>query len=156
MMFNITGEYRGAIKLVVPKLNKPPCPNKSKKIQGKTMSEILQMFWLEFKNFQKKTGPFDKHTIWLTSAALTSTFHICHDLYLLAYTEMLSFVACITISKPFGIGSYERSWGDVKHIKPGKRSHMGAESTKNRAVLYTIANIHEARIRSNRMETLMQ
>ena len=35
----------------------------------------------------------------------------------------------------------------MKHLKTGKRSHMGAESTKKRAVLYTTAKIHEESIR---------
>ena len=65
---------------------------------------------------------------------------------------MLGFVACRTTSKPFGIGACERIWGDMKHIKTVKRSHMRAEYTKKRAVLYTTAKIHETRIRSNIME----
>ena len=64
---------------------------------------------------------------------------------------MLGFVACNTSSKYLGIGACERIWGDVKHIKTGKRSHIGSESTKNLAVLYTTAKIHETRIRRNIM-----
>ena len=106
---------------------------------------------MEFKHFHKNTEPLHKQPRWLTRDALTGSSHIWHDLYLLAYTEVLGFVACRTTSKPLGIGACERSWGDVKHIKTGKRSYMVEESTKKRAVLYTTANIHKARIRRNIM-----
>ena len=78
----LNGDHSDAIKCVVSKLHEPPCPKKIK-IQGKTMVEILHMLWLEFKHLQKKTGPLDKQPIWLTSAALTGSSHIWHELYLL-------------------------------------------------------------------------
>ena len=53
-----------------------------------------------------------------------------------------------------GIGPCEWSWGDVKNIKTGKRSHLGGGSTKKRSVLYTNANIHDARINRNIMEKI--
>ena len=115
------------------------------------MGEILHIFWLEFKNFQKKIGLFDRQLRWLTSAALTGSSHIWHALYLLAYTEVLGFVACRTTSKPLGIGVCEMIWVDMKHVKTGKRSHMVSEYTKKRAVLYTTAKIYEARIKRNKM-----
>ena len=67
---------------------------------------------------------------------------------------MLGFFACITNSKPLGIGACEMSWCDVNHIQTGKISHMGAEYTKKRAVLYTTSKINEARIRSNIMKKI--
>ena len=45
---------------VVTNIYEPNCPNKSKEIKGKTICDILHMFWLDFKGFQHKTGPFDK------------------------------------------------------------------------------------------------
>ena len=56
----MTGVHRDAIERVFTKLHEPPCPNKSKKIEGKTIGDILHMFWLEFNDFQNKTGTFDK------------------------------------------------------------------------------------------------
>ena len=134
----LNGEHRDSIEHVVSKLHEPLCPNKSNKIQVKTMGEILHMLWLESKHFQKKTRPFNKHPRCFTSAALTDRSHIWRELYFLAYMEVLGFVACRTNFKPLLIGACEKSWVDVKHIKTGKRSHMGQEYTKKRAVLYTI------------------
>ncbi len=51
-----------------------------------------------------------------------------------------------------GIGPAERSWGGVKQIKDGVRSHMGAESTEKRSVIYVTAKIQESRMQQEQME----
>ena len=56
----LTGVHCDAIERVVTKLHEPTCPNKSKEIEGKTIGDILHMFWLEFNDFQHNTRPFDK------------------------------------------------------------------------------------------------
>jgi hypothetical protein len=53
-----------------------------------------------------------------------------------------------------GIGPAERSWGGVKQIKDGVRSHLGGESTEKRSVIYVTAKIHEERMRKLAMEKL--
>ena len=110
------------------------------------------MFWLDFKDFQHKTGPFDKESRWLINTELVGKSHVWNEFYSLPYTGVLGFIACRVCSKPLGIGPFERSWGDVNNIKTGKRSHLGGESTKKRSVLYTTANIHDTRINRNIME----
>lgn len=45
-------------------------------------------------------------------------------------------LACRVTSKVGGMGSAERSWGDVKKLKSGQRSHLGAISTNKQATLY--------------------
>jgi hypothetical protein len=52
-------------------------------------------------------------------------------------------------SKILGIGSAERAWGDVKHLKTNKRSHLSAERVKKQATIYgshcvAIANIERS------------
>ena len=54
----------------------------------------------------------------------------------------------------YGIGAAERAWGDVKHLKKGKRSGMNGEKTEKRAVIYTSARIHDARIKRQAMENI--
>ena len=112
------------------------------------------MFWLEFKDFQHNTGPFDKEARWLASTALVGKYHFWHELYSLPYTGVLCFIYCRVCSKPLGIGPYERSWGDVKNIKTVKRSQLGGESIKKCSVLYTTANIHDAGINRNIMKNI--
>ena len=150
----LLGIHRDAIERVIVKLHEPPCPNRSNEIKDKTIGDIKHMFWLEFKDFQQKTGPFGKEDRWLTSTALRGSSHIWHELYSLPYTGVLGFVACRVCLKSLGIGPCERSWGDVKSIKSGKRSHLGGDSIKKRAVLYTTAKIHASRIKRNIMECI--
>ena len=51
--------------------------------------------------------------------------------------------------------SAERSWGGVKNIKTGKRSHMSGESTEKRSILYVSAKIpQQSRIMCDRFEKL--
>ena len=148
----MTGKHRDIIEEVITKLHFPPCPNKKKGIVGKTIGEIIHIYWQEFKHFQNKPGPFSKEFRWLTSDAREGRSHTWHEMYSLHHTMVFGFVACRLSSKVLGIGAAERSWGDVKHIKSGKRSHLGAESTEKRAVLYTTVRINEARMKREAME----
>ncbi len=68
-------------------------------------------------------------------------------MYSLPYTQVLGFFACQ--SKRLGIGAGERSWSDVKMIKDGKRSNMSGDSLEKQAILYTSAQLEEARIQSD-------
>ena len=45
-----------------------------------------------------------------------------------------------------GIGSAERSCGDIKKIKPGKISALGIDISENQSIVYTSACIEESRI----------
>ena len=39
----------------------------------------------------------------------------------------------------FGVGSAERSWDDVKTIKPGKRSSLGSDISEKQSIAYISA-----------------
>ncbi len=67
---------------------------------------------------------------------------------------MLGYVGCRVTSKLCGIGPAKRSWGGVKQIKDGVRSHLGGESTEKRSVIYVTAKIQEARMRQHQIEKL--
>ena len=43
---HMTGVHCDAIERVVTKMHEPPCTIKSKEIEGKTISDILEIFWL--------------------------------------------------------------------------------------------------------------
>ena len=64
----------------------------------------------------------------------------------LSSTTVLGFVAYRVTSKILGIGSAERSWGDVKTIKSGKRSALGSDISEKHSIVYTSACIEEASI----------
>jgi hypothetical protein len=75
-----------------------------------------------------------------------------HKEHSLNYTVVLGFVACRVCSKTLGIGPCERSWGDFKNIKTGKRSHLSGESTEKRAIIYSTALMDMARLERNERE----
>ena len=64
----------------------------------------------------------------------------------------MGFVACRVTSKILGIGSAERSWGAVKHLKTDKRSHMSGPVTKQQATLFGAASIKASQARRNALE----
>ena len=152
----MTGVHLNSIERVFTELHEPPCPNKIKDIEGKTIGDILHMFWLEFKYFQHNTGPFDKETRWLTNNVLVGKSHVWHGFYSLPYTGVLGFIDCIVCSKPLGIGIYGNIWGGFNNIKTGRRSLLGGESTKKCSVFYNTEKIHDAKINKNIMEILMK
>ena len=78
VMKRMTGIQGDAMERVVTKLHEPPCPNKSNEIEDNTIIDILHIFWLDFKDFQHKTGNFDKESIWLTNTALLGKSHVWH------------------------------------------------------------------------------
>jgi hypothetical protein len=67
---------------------------------------------------------------------------------------VLGYVACCVPSKLCGIGPAERSWGKVKQIKDGKRSHLSGVFTEKRSILFVSAKISQARIECDHMEKL--
>ena len=148
----ISGEHREAVERVIERLHLPPCPNKSVDIQKMTPSDIVDKFWDEYKDFSQKLGCFSKPGKWLTRDVMLGLSHRWHEKYSEPYTMVLGMVACRTTSKHLGIGSAERSWGDVKHIKSGKRINLGSDKLEKRAILYSSARIQEARIMQIEME----
>ena len=64
----------------------------------------------------------------------------------LPFTNVLGFVACRVTSKVLGIGAAERSWGDVKTIKSGKRYAISSDVSEKQSIVYTSACIESDRI----------
>jgi hypothetical protein len=60
--------------------------------------------------------------------------------------QVLGVVACRVTSTILGIGSAERSWGAVKHLKTNKRSHLGGETTRMQATVFGAACIEKSRV----------
>ena len=60
--------------------------------------------------------------------------------------ELLVFVFFGVAWKILGIGSAERSWGDVKIIKSRKISDLGSDISEEQIIVYTSACIEEERI----------
>jgi hypothetical protein len=142
----LTGKHRDTIERVIAKFySVDPDAN---------VPELTDIFWVEFKHWQKKTGPYANAARWTTIDARTGKSHMWHEKYSLPYTDVLGVMACRYTSKQAGIGPCEHAWGDVKVMKSGKRCHLSGDSVEKQAVLYTTSRINEARVRRAEMERI--
>ena len=142
----VEGKHLEAVKQVVERLHLPPFPNKSVDIQNMSPSDIVDKLWDEYKDFSLKLGCFSKPGKWVTQDVILGKSHLWHEKYSEPYTLVLGMVGYLTTSKHLDIGSAENSWGDVKHVKSGKRVNLASESLETRDILYSSARIQEARI----------
>ncbi|KAL3769143.1 hypothetical protein ACHAWU_001211 [Discostella pseudostelligera] len=149
---NLNGEHRNAIERVVERLHIPPCANPNEQVCTMSIGDVVNTFWKEYKQFQNRDGIFSKRGRWACRDVVEGRSHIWHENYSLPHTQVLGFVACRVTSKLCGIGAAERSWGGVKTIKDGNRSHIGSISLEKRAILYTTARIQDARAERERLE----
>ena len=92
------------------------------------MAVTLDLFWTEYTAFDKMIGSYDADEfIWKSKDISDGNSHLWHQKYSLPFTKVLGFVACRVTSKVLGIGASERSWGDVKTIKSGKRYAISSD-----------------------------
>ncbi len=119
-------------------------------------AEIIDTFWNEFKAFQNCDRPYHELHKWAgPDVLIAGRSYLWHEKYSIPYTTVLGFVACRVTSKLCGIGPAERSWGAVKQIKTGQRSHPSGESTKKRSIIYVCSSkIEQARIHREKMEKI--
>ncbi len=150
----LTGTHRDAIEKVVIRLHGPPCPNTNPAVSSMSMPEIVDTFCNEFNAFKNCTHPYNVPSRWASADVTKGHSYLWHEKYSIPYTSALGFVACRITSKLCGIGPAERSWGGVKQVKDGKRSHLSGESTKKRSILLVSSKISQAQIKCERMENL--
>jgi hypothetical protein len=148
------GMHRDAIEKVVIWLHGLPCPNTNIAVSSMSMPEIVDNFWNEFNAFKNCTHPYNVPSRWASADVLKRYSYLWHEKYSIPYTSVLGFVACCVTSKLCGIGPAERSWGRVKQVKDGKRSHLSGESTKKRSILFVSSKISQAQIKCECMEDL--
>jgi hypothetical protein len=148
------GEHRDAIECVIRRLHVAPCANTHPDIASMSDAEIIDTFWNEFKSFQNCDRPYHDIHKWAVPDVIAGRSYLWHEKYSIPYTTVLGFVACRVTSKLCGIGPAERSWGAVKQIKMGKRSHLSGESTEKRSIIYVSSKIEQARIHREKMEKI--
>ena len=110
------------------------------------LDQLKNKFWTEFYAFQSKSGPTyeGRDYIWQHSDITNGNSYWWHKMFTYSSTEIFGKVACRVSSKILGIGSCERAWGDVKHNKIGKRSHLGADRTKKQSTIYGYDSMQKA------------
>ena len=109
--------------------------------------ETIDKFWSEYKRFNHKNDTFDRNEYICSSKYIRyANSHLWHQKYSLPSTKVLGFVPCSLTSKILGVGSAERSWGDVKTIKPEKISALVRDISEKHIIVYASACIEESRI----------
>ena len=102
--------------------------------------------------FLFRTGPFNKPSWFNSQDAIQGNSAKWHLKYSRHHTKVFGWVACRVTSKVTGSGAAERGWGDTKHIKSGKRSHLSSDKVRKQSTLYTASNINRARIMRQELE----
>jgi len=101
-----------------------------------TLGSMLNKFWDEYELFVSRQGNFQKEYYWVSDDLVSGKSHLWHKKYSVPYTEWFGRFACRVTSKILGIGSAERNWGEVKHLKTDKRSHLSADRVKKQATIF--------------------
>jgi len=110
----------------------------------------MNKFWDEFDQFETKSGVFaNRKYIYKSEDLVPGRTHRWHKINLLPFTQVLGRIGCRVCSKIAGIGNAERSWGDVKKIKSGMKSHYNADKTKRKATIYAAGRTELARLEQN-------
>ena len=110
------------------------------------INQLKDLFWQEYTDFSTKVGQFAKTYIWTSTAINKGKSFEWHSMYSLKFTKILGRLACRVTSKIIGIGSAERNWGDVKHLKSGKRSHLLGKTLEKQATIYGTSCVEIAKI----------
>lgn len=116
-----------ALKRVVEKLFSHVSPDKEKKINA---------CMKQFNDFRNKLFPFDADEMWESEYVYKGESHLWHEKYTHPHCKELAFIGCRVTSKVLGIGSCERSWGETKINKSGKRVNIGSRALEKQSILY--------------------
>ena len=109
---------------------------------------IKNTFWEEYNDFSNKVGAnYSRDYIWNNQNLSQGKSYLWHKFFSEKSTKVLGRLACRVTSKIIGIGSAERSWGDVKHLKSGKRSHILGKTLDKQATIYGRSCVEVARIK---------
>ena len=91
-------------------------------ISDDDINYTLDKFWNDSIGFHLKNCPFyGDDFIWRRKYIQDRNSHLWHQKYSLPFTKVLSIVACRVKLNILGIGTAERSWGDVKMNKYVKK-----------------------------------
>jgi hypothetical protein len=132
------GTNRFEVEKVIAKMYFP--------IRDAELGQLCNQFWTEFNLFQTKQGPsYSREHIWDSDEIINGQDHVWHKLYSKPYHKVFGSVACRACSKPLGCGNAERNWGNLKHLKSGKRSHLSADKARKQATIYGAASMEKAR-----------
>jgi hypothetical protein len=120
--------YSDAVKHLIGKLLIPE--NLASTERKECLTEMTTKFFDEHQKFVNQTVILNSDTMWY--AAGKSDFVIAchwHHTWMLLRTKVLGKLACLVLSKIFGIGTVKCNWKKVKKIKYGDLANLGNEVT---------------------------
>ena len=141
-----TGEHRLAMERLLKKMYATELADDSDEF-----AILFNDFWADFEHFKSRTGPFNKPYIWKESNPdlHSGRSHMWHKKNSIPFTKVFGKFACRVCSKIVGMGSAERNWGDVKHLKTDKRSHLSSEAVQKQATIFGASCMLNARLERN-------
>jgi hypothetical protein len=115
----------------------------------KVALELMETFWDEWTEFNRRNGEtYDEdNDCWRSPMIDRNESWKWHYQYSYRSTKVLGKLACRVTSKITGIGSAERNWGDVKHLKSGKRIAMKSENLNMQTTVYGAACVEKAKMK---------
>ena len=137
---NINGFHKRATENLLVKLFLPT--GLSNKEKEAFRAKMIDEFWIEWQQFESHTGPVFGHEgrhIWTSRDITQNKSWRWHRNYTLDSTKWLGKLACKVCAKVLGIGSAERAWGAVKHLKDGQRSHLTPDTAMMQATIFGAA-----------------
>jgi hypothetical protein len=149
---NDTIEHRYAVERVITQL----CQDSTGlgNFKSRSRNDTCENFWTEWSDFSNKLDAFSSKRMWNSEPAVQDKSYVFHEKYSLKVMTVLGYVACRVTSKVLGIGTEERSWGDVKQLKTDKRSHLSVADIEQQIVIFGAASMHKARIGREEAEKL--
>ena len=102
------------------------------------MAVTKYIFWTEYTDFDKNIGSFhvDEFT-WKSKDIKYGNSDLWHQKCSLPCNKVLDFFCMQSHIKVLGIGEAERSLGDIKTIKPEKRSTISSDVSEKQSIVYT-------------------
>eukprot|EP00428_Durinskia_dybowskii_P004068 CAMPEP_0170291710 /NCGR_PEP_ID=MMETSP0116_2-20130129/45948_1 /TAXON_ID=400756 /ORGANISM="Durinskia baltica, Strain CSIRO CS-38" /LENGTH=1013 /DNA_ID=CAMNT_0010543199 /DNA_START=29 /DNA_END=3070 /DNA_ORIENTATION=+ len=149
---NMDGEHRLAVDRLLKKMMGAGLADDSDEL-----ASIMNTFWFEYEQFKSKSGPFDRAYIWNPNnqdLILGTRSHLWHKTNSYFHTKVFGKFACRVCSKIVGMGSAERNWSAVKHLKTEKRAHLSPEAVQKQATIFGASCMADAALERLKAQSL--
>jgi hypothetical protein len=149
---NVTIDHRDAVEHIIKLLYQYSPDVGNFKLQYH--NDTCDTLWTKWSNFSNKLDTFSSNCMWYIAPAVSGKIYVFHECNSLKVTKVLGYVVCCVTSKALCIGAAERSWGDVKQLKTGKRSHLSVVAVEQHNIIFGAASMHKAHIGQEEAENL--
>ena len=102
----------------------------------------------------KRSTSARKRDQWNSPDVDKGNLAVWHEQYLIPHTVVFDKVEVRETSKIIWMGSANRHWDDMKHIKSVKSLHLSTENTEKQSMIYKKARIYKAKVHRDELEKL--